>query len=206
MRGNIIHKYAELFPNIPLPTNKEEQAIYNFFNSIKDKYEVVTQEVKLFWKKYYRAGTFDLLLRERTTGELVLCDWKTNKANLIAYRNYSKLKYPFSNLSDSKYNTYQLQLSDYKLLLEETTCLKINKMILIWITDDIFDLDGKEIEKYTFMKENNSIKSYLDNNLMDNSYRLLKKYEHYALFELKDYGSLLKNYLENNPLDYGYNS
>ncbi len=205
VRGNIIHKYAELFPNIPAPTNKEEQAVYSFFKSIESKYEVVTQEVKLFWKKYYRAGTFDLLLRDKVTGELVLCDWKTNKANLIAYRNYTKLLTPFNYLSDTKYNTYQLQLSDYKLLLEETTCLKISKMILIWITDDIYDLDGKEPEKYTFMKEISETKTQTKFHLSplnENTYRMIKKYDHYALFELKDYGSILKEYLENNKLDY----
>jgi hypothetical protein len=65
------------------------------------------------------AGTIDLLARDRSSGEWVLIDWKTNKK--ITRRSYAGkcgILGPATELEDSHVVKYGMQLSLYRYLLE----------------------------------------------------------------------------------------
>lgn len=65
------------------------------------------------------AGTIDLLVRDRATGGVVICDWKTNaKVDFRNdYREGSRLLEPVSHLHNCSGELYTLQLNLYQYLL-----------------------------------------------------------------------------------------
>jgi len=103
-RGTTVHSIVEAYKHtaeyintIPEPYNKYAQAFYNW---VKDNnVEVLINERSLVSHKYGYAGTFDLLVRLRNSGRVLVVDIKTGK---------------------SIYDEVFLQLSAYKHALLET--------------------------------------------------------------------------------------
>jgi ATP-dependent exoDNAse (exonuclease V) beta subunit len=83
-------------------------------------YEVVESEKIVFSSTKKVAGTIDLLLRSKTTGEFVIGDWKTNRE--IKYAGFRKEMGfgPCRLLENCNFTHYSLQASAYgELLLSE---------------------------------------------------------------------------------------
>ncbi len=80
-------------------------------------YEVVESEKIVFSPAYKVAGTIDLLLRSKVTGEYVVADWKTSREiKFEAFRSEAGFG-PCRKLANCNFNHYSLQLSAYGELL-----------------------------------------------------------------------------------------
>ncbi|MGZ3723751.1 MAG: PD-(D/E)XK nuclease family protein [Bdellovibrionales bacterium] len=80
-------------------------------------YEFVESEKIIFSPGTKVAGTLDLLLRSKSTGEYVIGDWKTNRE--IKYTGYRQEmgSGPCERLANCNFNHYSLQASAYGALL-----------------------------------------------------------------------------------------
>ena len=72
-------------------------------------------EIRMTWPELFVAGTADLILRRN--GKWVVADWKTNED--LDKRAYGNFQAPFDTLPASKVNGYALQMSIYRVILEE---------------------------------------------------------------------------------------
>jgi len=135
-RGNKAHLFGEVYPfNRHIkPTDKLEEAIVKFWNDLPEHIVPVIMELQMFHKEFMFAGTADILLYNKVTGMFIIGDYKTNKD---LFKNYKekKLLGPFSKMLDCPFNKYQLQLSFYQILFEQTG-LKVSSRKLIWLLDD----------------------------------------------------------------------
>jgi ATP-dependent exoDNAse (exonuclease V) beta subunit len=125
--GTATHEWIEnYFEEIwqPLPTNPEIIHRINKFNKIfakqLHKLEPLAFEVRVFSKKWKKAGTIDALFIK--DGKLYILDWKTNKKFTDdEHRDgkYQKLLWPFDSFYKNHHNEYSIQLSIYAAILEE---------------------------------------------------------------------------------------
>ena len=93
----------------------------------------MTSELKVFSKKWRLAGTIDqpfLMWDEKQQKVLFLIgDWKTNKefrSDDHPKGRYKKLLHPFSHLWENHLNEYSIQVSLYRLILEDEIGLETN--------------------------------------------------------------------------------
>jgi len=84
---------------------------------------------------YGLGGMVDCLFYNKKSGNLEIWDYKTNKAINDKNDYGEKFKGPISHLDVCEVNTYSLQLSLYKHIIEKNTNLKIGDCYLIWITE-----------------------------------------------------------------------
>ena len=133
-RGNRVHAYAELYPDLPPPSCEQEKGVFVWYNDNKHKYEVVTHEFRVYSKTRKIAGTIDLILYDRYDDSYIIIDWKSNKTHIGQYYGTNKLKGIFEHLSECSYNKYRLQQSLYKSVLEEAG-IKVSKIMLVWLTN-----------------------------------------------------------------------
>ncbi len=80
-------------------------------------YEFVESEKIIFSPERKVAGTLDLLLRSKSTGEFVIGDWKTNRE--IKYSGFREEmgSGPCARLANCNFTHYSLQTSAYGVLL-----------------------------------------------------------------------------------------
>lgn len=85
------------------------------------------------------CGTLDMLAYNKQEDCLEIYDFKTNKS--IAYNSIYKERYnePLNNLEVCEYNTYCLQLSIYKYIIEKYTSLRIKNLYIVWFNRDNTD-------------------------------------------------------------------
>ena len=102
-------------------------------NSIPEHIVVVFNELKMFSYGLGIAGTADLILFNTITKKFIICDFKTN---YDLFKNYKekKLLTPFTNLLDSPYNKYQIQLSFYQILFE-LSGYEVESRKIIWLKE-----------------------------------------------------------------------
>lgn len=104
-----------------LPQNAREkeylEAVKEALRRIRLGYDVVEAEKIVFSPRLKVAGTIDLLLRSRATGEYVIADWKTNRE--IKYSSFRNEKGfgPCRQIENCNFNHYSLQVSAYAELL-----------------------------------------------------------------------------------------
>lgn len=98
----------------------------DIYNSKLKSFVPLKSELKLFSKKWRLAGTVDqpLLYWDKKLNKvlLVIGDWKTNKEfkdDEHPKGRYQKLYRPFNELYANHHNEYSIQISLYRLLLEE---------------------------------------------------------------------------------------
>ncbi len=148
-RGTAIHKVMEcLFENKPIP-----QDVYQMFakdsikyfkaivDKISEKYDYVASEVTLSDPEVGIAGTADLIVREKATGEYILLDYKTKLLKLDGKDKNEKGRplHGFKYVLSRKFGTisqsdgYDLQLSIYSKMLEKKG-IKIARKGIIPIT------------------------------------------------------------------------
>lgn len=144
-KGNKAHLFGEVYPfnrNLE-PKDKYEEAIVKFWNDLPDTIVPVIMELRMFHKEFMFAGTADILLYNTVTDMFIIGDYKTNK-DLFKNFKEQKMLGPFNNMLDCAFNKYQLQLSYYQILFEQTG-LKVSSRKLIWLLPDgtykMYDLD-----------------------------------------------------------------
>ncbi|MDB4285897.1 PD-(D/E)XK nuclease family protein [bacterium] len=134
--GNKAHYYGEVYAlhRSLVPTDGYEKAIKSFWDSMPEHFLPVSVELKMYHKKYLFGGTADILLYNTKTGKYVLGDYKTNE-DLFKNHRGQKLIKPFDSLLSNPYNKYQIQLSLYQILFEQTG-LNVENRLVLWIKPD----------------------------------------------------------------------
>ena len=135
-RGNEAHLFGELFAfNRDLrPQSQFEVAIMKFWNDLPAHIVPITTELQMYHKEQLYAGTADIVLYNMQTEKLIIGDYKTNKDLFKNFKN-QKLTGRFSNFLYNPFNKYQLQLSYYQILLEQTG-VEVSGRKLIWLLPD----------------------------------------------------------------------
>jgi CRISPR/Cas system-associated exonuclease Cas4 (RecB family) len=130
--GTDTHDYLEHYNGLKTASTPQEKAGVQFLKDILSEYEIVCRELRMYSRAFWYAGTADLLLRHKTTGEFVLADYKTNKD---LFKTYGFLLPPFQSMESHPFNKYQIQLSYYQIILEEIGCM-ISKRLVVYLKAD----------------------------------------------------------------------
>jgi len=115
-KGTHIHLMCEMLSlGIPIPASPENTALKLIIQPFLDTVSVLSTEQIIYDKKVGISGMIDLIGYK--DDKLVLYDYKTNKGDLMK-PGYGQLLKPLEHLENSTYNKYSLQLSIYRLMLE----------------------------------------------------------------------------------------
>ena len=131
--GTKVHLFGENYcrdRNLK-PTNGYEEAIVKWYSTKPDYIETTFLELQMFSDALGIAGTSDMVFYNTKTGKFKILDYKTNQDLFKNYKGKKMLK-PFNDLLDNPYNKYQLQLSLYQILFEQTG-YEIESRALVWI-------------------------------------------------------------------------
>jgi len=157
-RGSAFHEFAENYlanKVFPFPEHKITNALGSEDNMLECK-EGVYKLIDMF-KKFYddshgklvpvRAevvvgdrewgitGMIDQLFFNEKSGKLEIWDWKTNKA-IKKDNKWQQFKKPLSHLDVCELNTYSLQLSFYRLIVERNTELELGDSYIVWFNEN----------------------------------------------------------------------
>jgi len=153
-KGSLLHDYAEnWWNNKEFPYQNSEiikefghdiisdsfekckKIFLKFYNDSKRSLVPVKMELVVGDKDYGIGGMVDCFFYNKKSKMLEIWDYKTNKA-INEKNNYGeKFKSPISHLDVCEINTYSLQLSLYKHLIQKNTNLKLGNSYLIWINE-----------------------------------------------------------------------
>lgn len=157
-RGTRVHLFAEdyVWDRSLKPSCQQEEAACSFWDTLPSWLVPVTMEIQMFHKEFDFAGTADIVLYNKRTDKLIIADYKTNKDLFKNHRGQTMLK-PFSHLLDMPLNKYQLQLSYYQILLEQTG-FEVESRVVVWLkkdgtfdmyhTEDYTEILNKELEAW----------------------------------------------------------
>lgn len=136
--GTKVHKWIEdywtgLDPE--MPEEDEVRSRVEKFMSLKEErfgdLVPLESELKVFSKKWRLAGTVDqpFLMWDKKEEKLLFLigDWKTNKEfkdDKHPKGRFKKLLHPFADLYENSHNEYSIQISLYRLIIEEETGLE----------------------------------------------------------------------------------
>ncbi len=137
--GTRVHKWIEDYYNRLNPEPPSEprvlertQAFLNLHKEKLYKFQPVAQEFRLFSRKWGLAGTTDAIFK--LNDKYYIGDWKTNgHFTTDQDKCYQRLKYPFNHLWENSLNSYSIQLSLYRLILEEEAGFVTHGAFLAWI-------------------------------------------------------------------------
>lgn len=139
--GTIVHKWIEDFYSGLNPAMPEDSIVRERVEQFKELYESrlhklrpVRQEFRLFSRKWGLAGTTDAIFGLHS--DFYVGDWKTNKkftTDKDPNGRRKKLLWPFEDLWENSLNTYSIQLSLYRLILQEEAGFTTNGAFLVWI-------------------------------------------------------------------------
>ena len=157
-KGSAVHAFAEnyLFNKVfPFPEQEMIEVLGGVENMLECRAAVKTI-IELF-KKFYSdsygklvpvraelvvgdeelglCGMVDQLFWNEKSGELEIWDWKTNK-EIKEVNKWQQFKEPLGHLDVCELNTYSLQLSLYKHIIEKNTNLKLGKSYIVWLNEN----------------------------------------------------------------------
>lgn len=123
--GHSVHSYIEHFYEKGLTDltddNEANERIVKFHAIYESKLKPlqnIGSEIRIFSKKWGIAGTLDQLYLYE--GAVIVGDWKTNqKIKTDKDFCFGKLLPPFQGYKENELNKYSLQISLYRLILEE---------------------------------------------------------------------------------------
>lgn len=132
--GHETHSFMEYFDGSQRPATPWQKAGVKFFLDMSVEYDVIFREIRMYTRKYWYAGTSDLLLIHHQTGHIIVADYKTNEDLFKNYKGKT-LKEPFDWALENPYNKYQIQLSYYQIMLEDIG-FQVDDRQLIYLKDD----------------------------------------------------------------------
>lgn len=143
--------------------NKIQSQAINFWKDFKDKFMHIKDEQLVGSEEYNICSAVDHLFLDKD-GNVWLIDYKTNSI-LKGYnddeknRKYTKkMLIPLQNVKDDALHHYYLQLSIYKYLIEKYTNIKIHKMLIVYMSENI---ENYELIKTPYLEE--KVKLILEN-------------------------------------------
>ena len=172
-RGSAFHEFAENYLTnkvFPFPEDRITKILDGTDNMLDCK-EGVFKLIEMF-KKFYddshgkllpvRAevvvgdeewgvtGMIDQLFLNEKSGNIEIWDWKTNKA-MKKHNKWQQFKKPLSHLDVCELNSYSLQLSFYRLIVERNTNLNLGDSYIVWFNEN--NDTYKVIKCYDFRDE-----------------------------------------------------
>ena len=106
----------------------------DFYEKSFGKLIPVRAEIVVGDKEWGVTGMIDQLFFNEKSGKLEIWDWKTNKA-IKKENKWQQFKEPLSHLDVCELNTYSLQLSFYKLIVERNTELELGDCYIVWFNE-----------------------------------------------------------------------
>jgi len=109
----------------------------SFYTDTRDNIQTIANELAVGDIENTKiCGTLDMLAYNKQEDCLEIYDFKTNKS--ITYSSIYKEKFnePLNNLEVCEFNTYSLQLSIYKYIIEKYTTLKIKNLYIVWFNKE----------------------------------------------------------------------
>lgn len=149
--GSIFHEWVENYLNgfnPPMPDIKDNIGEYSaseieqliririvkwleLYHARLHKLTPVAQELRVWSLKYGLAGTIDGLFSYKN--KLIVGDWKSNKQfRTDDDKTFQYLLWPFDNEADNEHNKYSLQVSLYRVILEEYG-IETGPAFLCWV-------------------------------------------------------------------------
>ena len=129
----------------------------NFYRDYKEHLEHLFDELPIGSEEFNIASCCDHLFYNKLTGGLVLVDYKTNTDIYKDKKYYEnsrkkppKMKIPLQHLEDLTITHYYIQLSIYKFLIEKYTCLKVEEMFIVYMSENI---ENYEIISVPYLKD-----------------------------------------------------
>lgn len=157
-KGSAFHEYVENYLTnkiFPFPEHKIIEALGGYDEMLECR-EAVNKLMSMFEKFYddsfgrlipVRAevvvgdvdwgvtGMIDQLFFNEKSGMLEIWDWKTNK-KIDKKNKWQQFKEPLSHLDVCEFNTYSLQLSFYRLIVERNTKLQLGDSYIVWFNEE----------------------------------------------------------------------
>lgn len=144
--GTRTHNFLEHYTGLETPTTPQEIAGVKYIKDLRGKYEISFRELRAYSKEFDFAGTMDIPLKVIGKDEYVIDDYKTTGD---LFKAYEYMFTPFSYLESSAYNHYQLQLSYYKIMLEDIGMKIVGTRLVHLMADEQY----KIYPLYDFSKE-----------------------------------------------------
>lgn len=148
-RGNSIHGSIENFL-LTGQKSSEYMGVHNFMSSFIKPYYRFYPEIILYHQDFLVAGQADLVCQRQKSESSVydFYDYKTNEAKGIQFdsigRKNDEIKHynryflpPLDFMEDCNYNLYSLQLSMYAFFAEMTYGIKVGRLGIIFIGNDM---------------------------------------------------------------------
>lgn len=155
IKGTLFHKYAEDYlSNKVFPYPAEQYQKLFGVDILKPKFDKL---VKMFHTFYEQSnanlipiksewivgdrelgicGCVDQLYYNKKSGSLEIWDWKTNKKINTKSPYKNRFKHPVEHLDECEMNSYSLQLSLYKYIIERNTSLKLGHCYIVWFYEE----------------------------------------------------------------------
>jgi ATP-dependent exoDNAse (exonuclease V) beta subunit len=155
MKGTLVHNFAENYWfNKIFPYNS--QVVIDKFGEdhIKERYDRCVEMFLDFYRdasvsltpvamelvvgdaELGIAGMIDCLFYNEKLHEYQIWDYKTSRQIRMKSEYRKRFKAPISFVEECEYETYSLQLSLYKFLIEKNTNIKIGKCYLVWLFEE----------------------------------------------------------------------
>ena len=113
----------------------EEYAQFQAFLKDHEFLEAFRTEWAVYDEANKISGSIDMVFKNKITGKYDIYDWKRTKE--IKHRGFNKLQADFlSNIPDSNYWLYSLQLNVYKYILETNYNIDVGDLWLVAIHPD----------------------------------------------------------------------
>lgn len=141
-KGSELHKYAEykffnkhydvdIFSGA-LPLCRQ---IDQFYNDVKNKLIPVRAEFVVGDKRMLICGMLDKLFYNIESGKLEIWDYKTNKKIRRRSEYGNRMTNGLSHLSECEFNTYSLQTTIYRKIIERNTSLILGDSYVCWVNE-----------------------------------------------------------------------
>lgn len=137
--GTKVHKEIEdyLVSSVPPKIDRAKMAIEWLDDYLSKSDYTIHPEIIVYCEKFKIAGTVDLLLYNKTNNIYSLLDWKTSKKiSKTAYGGKKGILKETSDLPDTKFNHYALQLSLYRYLLEKNYGINVQEQSIVHLDRD----------------------------------------------------------------------
>lgn len=153
LKGKTFHSYVEYWYNnriyeydkselssrfgesININIDKMIKLFDKFYNDSKNVLIPVRSELIVGDQDFGLCGTVDQIFYNKKYNEFQIFDWKTNK-NIEQQNNFgNKFNNPISHLDVCEYNTYSLQLTTYKYIIEKNTNIKLGSTYIVWFNE-----------------------------------------------------------------------
>ena len=138
-RGSDLHSYSDNFMhNRVFPTDVSDALISQFKDFYKKFIQnniVVRTEFVLGDEELGIAGMIDLFCYNNKTNKFYIADYKTNKKFEFdsKYNNY--YLDPISHLDECEFNTYSLQTSIYRYIIEKNIGIELGDSVVVWFNE-----------------------------------------------------------------------